>query len=1003
MSFIKKFELSKEGLQAAYDRAVIINDTAQSLKDSATNFKNAANTYANGWAADETIVNNHLTILYESSYYKKEKSGQVKLDGNGNPIVDTVAFNKAQEKAKTAVYNWIADQRHRFLNAADSFCTGIDFVKEKTQKIVDALNLLVQGVNTFEEVTITEEDLNNAAEIVKTWQEESIRYMRQYGMSEEEIEKNITRFGGNISFKIGENGEVTALDLSHSDSSLQENVNAAYSYTRTTTSTAVGVAALGHKRGWSDQDIEKYQRQQVNYNGKVTERQKQEGHFDTRGNTQGKTAEVYEKTFGEPYTPENVQRKLDELEKSSGISPDELEFIGGYLGAGVNPKTIAPVTSVIVNMDKVLTPDYSPLKSHVPSSTPSATPSATPSGGCGGGGFGGGCGSRGGHTPSVGGAASLIGQTATTSFEGGLIKPSATPTAASITSMAEQSIPSPIKNDASKTIDQQASEIFYGKNPEQVAADRANALSIVDKAFSGEGVESFKDVLKQGGFDDVDIDIIMDNKEIAVTAYILATESKSLTAIANQLATANGIPNFDTMYDNGLSRMSLENGLSQSKLMAEVSDEVQDARTNLQNARNRYNSSVKKANDSIDDANKKKEEMEEIKKRIIKKSGEDPSKWDDDDVEAYNKAIEKYNEANRAANEAHQEAIQNKELMDQAETNLTDTQDKVASEYLKQHQEAQATSQEMAEQAGENLELSDTIGDGEIEQVTNDPNSLSTDDIITDSEGNVEVQKTEDTFVSPGEENNVEVRQSSGGDVSTDNVEAERKLTTDDLMDLFDNIEDVANVSSEQRTLDAVDLSSLSSEDRTLPNLGLGSNSTEVTNTSSSDNMVSPTDMSNEVTDERVLPGLEVNNTFDNISNVNEVKAMDIPGIDTNSLPDSNSLVGFADKAASDAQEKTNDFQNNKFNGMGGMSMNMSGLGTETTYASNVSESKKDENEVKSSTTDAPKEETKNVAGVQVEASEEERHTDGVLVDSGEKVASEVSEDGRSLEYVEVE
>ncbi len=114
MSFIKKFELSKEGLQADYDRAVIINDTAQSLKDSATNFKNAANTYANGWAADETIVNNHLTILYESSYYKKEKSGQVKLDGNGNPIVDTVAFNKAQEKAKTAVYNWIADQRHRF-------------------------------------------------------------------------------------------------------------------------------------------------------------------------------------------------------------------------------------------------------------------------------------------------------------------------------------------------------------------------------------------------------------------------------------------------------------------------------------------------------------------------------------------------------------------------------------------------------------------------------------------------------------------------------------------------------------------------------------------------------------------------------------------------------------------------------------------------------------------------------------------------------------------------
>ena len=162
----------------------------------------------------------------------------------------------------------------------------------------------------------------------------------------------------------------------------------------------------------------------------------------------------------------------------------------------------------------------------------------------------------------------------------------------------------------------------------------------------------------------------MDNKEIAVTAYILASESKSLTDIANQLAVANNIQNFDTAYDNGLSRMSLENGLSQSKLMAEVDDDVADARTNVQNARHKYNNSVKKANDSIDDANKKKEEMEEIKRRIIKKSGEDQSKWDEEDIEAYNKAVEEYNNANKLANEAHQEAMNDRELLNQAENNL---------------------------------------------------------------------------------------------------------------------------------------------------------------------------------------------------------------------------------------------------------------------------------------------------------------------------------------------
>ena len=1001
MSDITEFKLSIESLQAAYDRAKIINSTAQSLSEAATSFKNSARTASANWTND-TIVEKHTSVVHESNYVVKDASGHKEYDEFGNPVIDQQAFSAAKEQAKMAAKSWILDRRIKFLSYADSFCDYIDFVKGKTQSIEDALNLLIQGVENFESITITDDDLNEAAKKNIAEQQKLLRDYRRSGATEEEIAeyKKSLRCLGNVSFEETEAGDVQALDLSHEDSTVQESVNAAYSYTTTTTSTAVVVAALGNQRGWSNQDIEQYQMQQVSYNAQVTERQRQDGYFDTRGDTKAKAKEIYETTFNEPYTPQNVQNKLEELKSSSGISEEEMNFIGNYMGAGVNPGSMGSFTSVMVSVDKVLTPDYHPFETSTPATKPSFSPTAgCATSGCSSKGCGG-CGNISGYVPTSITPSALVDKTSLTGFGDGAT-PMATPTAASITGLAEQSIPSPIKTDASRMIDQQASEIFYGKDSEQVAADRANALSIVDKAFSGEGVEEFKDVLKQGGFDDVDIDIIMDNKEIAVTAYILATESKSLTNIANQLATANGIANFDTIYDNGLSRMSLENGLSQSKLMAEVSDEVQDARTNLQNARNRYNNSVKKANDSIEDANKKKEEMEEIKKRIIKKSGDNPSKWDDDDIEAYNKAIEKYNEANRAANEAHQEAIQNKDLMDQAETDLTETQDKVANEYLKQHQEAQAASKAMAEGNDETLKLNEKITDSEVEQVSNDRNSLSTNDLVTDNEGNVEVQKTEDTFVSPGEESKLEVSKISSSGSSNDNVEVERKLTTDDLMDLFDNIEDVANVSSESRTLDAVDLSSLSPDDRTLPNLGLGSSSSEVINTSSNDNMVSPTEVNNEIVDDRVIPGLEVNNTFDNITNVNEVKAIDIPGVEA---PDSNSLVGFADKAAKDAQEKTEDFQNNKFNGMGGMSMNLSGLETETTYASNVSENKKDGSEAKADA-DAPTEnkEARSVAGVQVQAEEDERHTDGVLIDSDDKVASEVSEDGRSLEYVEIE
>ncbi len=969
----------------------------EELLDYTNQMYDAAKAHYDHWvSAKSSYIKKHKETISEDDqkYYKTNSL-------TGEQTFNSFLFNKDSLAAQSAAETWVDNYMKLYNSNLSDFKKDVETVKNNIEKMKNCAQKLCDAVTEFEAQSITASRLDKARQ----------ELIDQRGLANLSGVDYDTEGFENLQYKGGKDGVdamVTGEDGEKKRAA--DGIKQGFDFTTTTTSTATAVAALGDRRGWTPEQTRDVQRRQVEYNYRASQRNYEAGYYDTGGDTKTKTREIYESVFNEPYTPSNVQNRLDALRQSSGLTPEEIDFIGAYIGAGTGSGALAPVSSVLLSVDKALDPSYSPFAGDVRG--PSSTPSATPSGGCGGRG--------GGYTPST--PAALVGHTTPAALAGETAVPVATPTAANITRVAEQSIPAPIKTNDARSIDQQASEIFYGKNPDQVAADRANALSIVDKAFSGEGVEDFKEVLKQGGFDDVDINIIMDNKEIAVTAYILATESQSLTGIANQLATANGIVGFDTMYDNGLSRMSLENGLSQSKLMAEVNEEVQDARTNLQNARNKYNGSVKKANESIDEANDKKEKMEEIKKRIIKKSGEDPSKWDDEDIEAYNKAIEEYNEANKVANEAHREALENKELMDQAETDYNETHDRVANEYLKQHQEAQKASQEMAENGETTQELNEHEN-VEVEKVTNDPNSLSTDDIVTDSEGNVEIQKTEvttetpaeDTFVSPGEESNVGVGQSSGGG-STENVEVERKLTTDDLMELFNDIEDVANVSSEQRTLDAVDLSSLSSEDRTLPNLGLGSNSTEVANTSSSDNMVSPTevtntssegnmvsptDATNELAEERILPGMGIDNSFDNITNVNEVKAIDLPGVE---VPDSNHLVGFVDKAANDAQEKTNDFQDNKFNGMGGMSMNMSGLGTETTYSGSSGSTNKTDTKETKNEVEAPKEEKepKTVAGVQVDASEEERHTDGVLVGE-EHPAAEISEDGRSLDFVEIE
>jgi len=242
-------------------------------------------------------------------------------------------------------------------------------------------------------------------------------------------------------------------------------------------------------------------------------------------------------------------------------------------------------------------------------------------------------------------------------------------------------VPNQITQNNTNYIDEQAKEIYYSKSPQLVSAERANALQAVDDAFNGTNDAEFRNILSQC-YDDVDIDVIMKNKELAVTAFILATESKSLTDIANKLAKNQGIENYESSYDNRYDVASLENGASQSQLLAEVSDDVNNVRLEMQGIRSKYNDAVKRTNDSIVFANQKKAEMDEVKQRIVSVSGEDPNNWNSNDIELYNNAVSQYNEANRAANAAHNEAMSIKMELDQTGNKLNTTQEQVANSYL---------------------------------------------------------------------------------------------------------------------------------------------------------------------------------------------------------------------------------------------------------------------------------------------------------------------------------
>ena len=447
----------------------------------------------------------------------------------------------------------------------------------------------------------------------------------------------------------------------------------------------------------------------------------------------------------------------------------------------------------------------------------------------------------------------------------------------------------------------------------------------------------------------------MENKEVAVTAYILATESKSLTDIANKLAAAQGIQNFDTMYDNGLNRMQLENGLSASKLMAEVDDDVVEARTNVQNARTKYNSSVKKANDSIDEANKKKEEMEELRKKIVKKSGEDTSKWDDDDIEAYNKAIEEYNEANKAANAAHKEALANKELLDDAESTLAKVEEEATQKYMDQNQGTVEGVQQRPEETDVSTatpdvdELQPSVDSPTVETVESHPGELTTDDVS-------EIVNADTSSGSPSPKQTV----FKSLDPTQDEVvhNDSKTLAREDVLSLFDDLDDVATITDADRTLESFDLSALSAG-------------------------------------ERVLPGTELSDVIS--GDTKGTLAMGIlPQDGGNAVVSSgNSMVDLAESVASQGNSEMNSFQDLRFNSLGNGYADVSG---EAAYTSNETESEEEPEKPKTRESES----SKDVAGIQVEQEESARHTDGVLVEE-EPVASEVSDDGRSLEFVEID
>ncbi len=982
-----KFKVNTSLLSDLATKVAQTRDIVNSMKIKVGSYRDSAQMRLNKWATGD-YVSRHVRTIHKS-WYRIWEDGEFLKDEYGNYLYNEDAYDRACNKAQTDAQNWYDAQVKEYTRMKNAYGDKAEKMYSRIKKIDKLMTVIKNAVTSFESFSLDLEAAKNYVNNFRSKEEGEVYSTFTYGDNGEKIYHKIT-----LEFEAEEVTDIYGhtfkiykiLTMYHGTSQmeeLQETVAAAETAIGGTAVREAQLAAGFMLKGLDNEKIDELLLQDVGKARAAATAALSQGAFnlnhDQNGNRNPRTAEqamddFYRETIDPDghYSRETVQQILYEHDKET-FTEDELKAmnrIGTYIaetsGAMVSTGVSSPIVAgsaatepydLVSYLEELGIPTNAPRISETPlvSETPLTLKAGSPFGETlnpfGGGGCGGGGGGCGGGTPTTGTDTpfTLPEITGDTPTQGPAI---------TITQVTADAVPKTIEPNIAATIDAQAKEIFYSRTPEQIASERSSAMSAVEAAFNGEKVEEFKSLLKEGGFDDVTIDFIMENKEVAVTAYILASESKSLTDIANKLAIANDIQNFDTIYDNGLSRLSLEDGMSASRLLADVDDDVVEARNTVRTARTKYNNSVKKANESIDEANKKKEEMEELRKKIVNKSGEDTSKWDEDDVEAYNKAIEAYNNANKAANDAHRAALEDRTSLEQAQTKLAKVEEEATEKYMKaQQEEAVLSSSQGEEPISTAVEPIDTPPEiTEVPQVEtpigdNPQGTLTTDNVVGDADGNITIniepeaaaqQPTKSTFVNledaPAASTKGIVEKPIG--VSTEVAEP-KDLASDDILNLINNLDEVANVSEADMSLGGMDLGSL--------------------------------DTASEA------GGLEAS-----LLPQEHVKAVESFG---------NGMVDLAEAVVNSGKQEVNNFQNKQLN-----NLSATGFVTDPAYTSStVSEDEPEE--ARTRTVEGNKE----VAGVKVEPKDVEKHTDGVLTNEETNVAAEISDDGRSLEYVELD
>ncbi len=191
-----------------------------------------------------------------------------------------------------------------------------------------------------------------------------------------------------------------------------------------------------------------------------------------------------------------------------------------------------------------------------------------------------------------------------------------------------------------KDYDDLARQEYEAQGVEAIETHRKELYALANELYNADDKTALRQKLKEFGYSDADIEIIITDVNLTTNAIISGDLRKELAERAQNLAKADGVEEFNTLYDDAQSLALLQDG-SVDKLLVILSSnpDIKAAQDNLALVGATYSNSIEGANVALGELAKAKEELVKVQESIGVIIKSEPAQWNKEILDAYNEEV----------------------------------------------------------------------------------------------------------------------------------------------------------------------------------------------------------------------------------------------------------------------------------------------------------------------------------------------------------------------------